>query len=55
MRRSGCARRGSRSAFAIGVGTTSKIVDRLEKEGWLAGSLFAVGLGSLIVLVVCGS
>lgn len=23
------------SAFAIGVGTTSKIVDRLEKEGWL--------------------
>jgi MarR family transcriptional regulator, multiple antibiotic resistance protein MarR len=22
------------SAFAIGVGTTSKIVDRLEKEGW---------------------
>ena len=23
------------SAFAIGVGTTSKIVDRMEKEGWL--------------------
>jgi len=23
------------SAFAIGVGTTSKIADRLEKEGWL--------------------
>jgi MarR family multiple antibiotic resistance transcriptional regulator len=23
------------SAFAIGVGTTSKIVDRVEKEGWL--------------------
>jgi MarR family multiple antibiotic resistance transcriptional regulator len=23
------------AAFAIGVGTTSKIVDRLEKEGWL--------------------
>ena len=23
------------SAFAIGVGTTSKIVDRLEKEGWM--------------------
>ncbi|WP_328615645.1 MarR family winged helix-turn-helix transcriptional regulator [Amycolatopsis sp. NBC_00355] len=23
------------SAFAIGVGTTSKIVDRLEKQGWL--------------------
>jgi MarR family transcriptional regulator, multiple antibiotic resistance protein MarR len=23
------------SAFAIGVGTTSKIVDRLEKEGWV--------------------
>ena len=23
------------SAFAIGIGTTSKIVDRLEKEGWL--------------------
>ena len=23
------------STFAIGVGTTSKIVDRLEKEGWL--------------------
>jgi MarR family transcriptional regulator, multiple antibiotic resistance protein MarR len=23
------------SAFAIGVGTTSKIVDRLENEGWL--------------------
>jgi MarR family multiple antibiotic resistance transcriptional regulator len=23
------------SAFAIGVGTTSKIVDRLEKESWL--------------------
>jgi MarR family transcriptional regulator, multiple antibiotic resistance protein MarR len=23
------------TAFAIGVGTTSKIVDRLEKEGWL--------------------
>lgn len=23
------------SAFAIGVGTTSKIVDRLEKDGWL--------------------
>jgi MarR family multiple antibiotic resistance transcriptional regulator len=23
------------SAFAIGVGTTSKIVDRQEKEGWL--------------------
>lgn len=22
------------SAFAIGVGTTSKIVDRLEKQGW---------------------
>jgi MarR family multiple antibiotic resistance transcriptional regulator len=22
------------AAFAIGVGTTSKIVDRLEKEGW---------------------
>jgi MarR family multiple antibiotic resistance transcriptional regulator len=22
------------SAFAMGVGTTSKIVDRLEKEGW---------------------
>jgi MarR family multiple antibiotic resistance transcriptional regulator len=24
------------SAFAIGVGTTSKIVDRLEKQGWMA-------------------
>jgi MarR family transcriptional regulator, multiple antibiotic resistance protein MarR len=24
------------SAFAIGVGTTSKIVDRLEKEDWVA-------------------
>jgi MarR family multiple antibiotic resistance transcriptional regulator len=23
------------SAFAIGVGTTSKIVDRMEKEGWM--------------------
>jgi MarR family transcriptional regulator, multiple antibiotic resistance protein MarR len=23
------------SAFAIGVGTTSKIVDRAEKEGWM--------------------
>lgn len=23
------------AAFAIGVGTTSKIVDRLEKQGWL--------------------
>ena len=23
------------SAFAIGVGTTSKIVDRLEKQGWM--------------------
>jgi DNA-binding MarR family transcriptional regulator len=23
------------SAFAIGVGTTSKIVDRLEKDGWM--------------------
>jgi MarR family transcriptional regulator, multiple antibiotic resistance protein MarR len=23
------------SAFAIGVGTTSKIVDRLEKQGWV--------------------
>lgn len=23
------------STFAIGVGTTSKIVDRLEKEGWV--------------------
>jgi len=23
------------SAFAIGVGTTSKIADRLEKQGWL--------------------
>jgi DNA-binding MarR family transcriptional regulator len=23
------------SAFAIGVGTTSKIVDRLENEGWM--------------------
>ncbi|HVT70785.1 MAG TPA: MarR family winged helix-turn-helix transcriptional regulator [Trebonia sp.] len=23
------------SAFAIGVGTTSKIVDRMEKEGWI--------------------
>ena len=23
------------SAFAIGVGTTSKIVDRVEKEGWV--------------------
>jgi MarR family transcriptional regulator, multiple antibiotic resistance protein MarR len=23
------------AAFAIGVGTTSKIVDRMEKEGWL--------------------
>jgi DNA-binding MarR family transcriptional regulator len=23
------------SAFAIGVGTTSKLVDRVEKEGWL--------------------
>ena len=23
------------SAFAIGVGTTSKIVDRVEREGWL--------------------
>ncbi|MGH3252527.1 MAG: MarR family winged helix-turn-helix transcriptional regulator [Trebonia sp.] len=23
------------AAFAIGVGTTSKIVDRVEKEGWL--------------------
>jgi DNA-binding MarR family transcriptional regulator len=23
------------SAFAIGVGTTSKIVDRLEQQGWL--------------------
>lgn len=23
------------SAFAIGVGTTSKIVDRMEKQGWL--------------------
>jgi DNA-binding MarR family transcriptional regulator len=23
------------SAFAIGVGTTSKIVDRMEKEGWV--------------------
>jgi MarR family transcriptional regulator, multiple antibiotic resistance protein MarR len=23
------------SSFAIGVGTTSKIVDRLEKEGWM--------------------
>jgi MarR family multiple antibiotic resistance transcriptional regulator len=23
------------SAFAIGVGTTSKIVDRLEKQGWI--------------------
>ncbi len=23
------------SAFAIGVGSTSKIVDRMEKEGWL--------------------
>jgi MarR family transcriptional regulator, multiple antibiotic resistance protein MarR len=23
------------SAFAIGVGTTSKIVDRVEKEGWM--------------------
>jgi MarR family transcriptional regulator, multiple antibiotic resistance protein MarR len=23
------------SAFAIGVGTTSKIVDRLEKDGWI--------------------
>ena len=23
------------STFAIGVGTTSKIADRLEKEGWL--------------------
>jgi MarR family transcriptional regulator, multiple antibiotic resistance protein MarR len=23
------------SAFAIGVGTTSKIADRLEKEGWM--------------------
>jgi DNA-binding MarR family transcriptional regulator len=23
------------SAFAIGVGTTSKVVDRLEKQGWL--------------------
>jgi MarR family transcriptional regulator, multiple antibiotic resistance protein MarR len=23
------------AAFAIGVGTTSKIVDRLEREGWL--------------------
>jgi DNA-binding MarR family transcriptional regulator len=23
------------AAFAIGVGTSSKIVDRLEKEGWL--------------------
>lgn len=23
------------SAFAIGVGATSKIVDRMEKEGWL--------------------
>jgi len=24
------------AAFAIGVGATSKIVDRVEKEGWLA-------------------
>lgn len=24
------------AAFAIGVGTTSKIVDRLEKQGWTA-------------------
>lgn len=23
------------SAFAIGVGTTSKIVDRMEKDGWM--------------------
>jgi MarR family transcriptional regulator, multiple antibiotic resistance protein MarR len=23
------------SAFAIGVGTTSKIVDRMEKQGWI--------------------
>jgi MarR family multiple antibiotic resistance transcriptional regulator len=23
------------SAFAIGVGTTSKVADRLEKEGWM--------------------
>lgn len=23
------------SAFAMGVGTTSKVVDRLEKEGWM--------------------
>jgi MarR family multiple antibiotic resistance transcriptional regulator len=23
------------SAFAVGVGTTSKIVDRMEKEGWM--------------------
>jgi len=29
------ASRNLASAFAIGVGTTSKIADRLEREGWL--------------------